>query len=81
MSAVHRHEIDIGVNQQIAFDGAFVDAKRFVVARVSDGDEIFVVFRIVIVITVRVKFVKNFLADHSFHFPRRHRGKEIAIIK
>jgi hypothetical protein len=34
--AVHRHEIEIQINQNIAFDGAFVDSKRFVVARFAD---------------------------------------------
>jgi hypothetical protein len=36
MPSVHRHEIEIQINQNIAFDGAFVDSKRFVVARFAD---------------------------------------------
>ena len=40
MSAVHRHEIDIQINQNIAFDGAFVDSQRFVVARFADVNQI-----------------------------------------
>ncbi|MEJ7700557.1 MAG: hypothetical protein WKF71_13040 [Pyrinomonadaceae bacterium] len=83
MSAVHRHEIDVGVNQQIAFDGAFVDAKRLVVARMSDGYEIFVVFRVVVVITVWIKFVKNLACRPFAPFPTPSSGdaSEIAIIR
>jgi hypothetical protein len=36
MPAVHRHEIDIEINQNVAFDGATIDAKRLVVARFAD---------------------------------------------
>ena len=71
MSAVHRHEIQIKVNQNIALDGAFIHPKRFVVARLSDGNQILVVFRVVIVITVGIKFVENRRTDHSLHFGPR----------
>jgi hypothetical protein len=72
MSAVHWHEVEIQINQNVTLDGATVDAQRFVVPRLADFYQIFVVFRVVIVKTVWIKFAENRRADHALHFPRRH---------
>ena len=40
VAAVHRHEVEIEINQQVAFGGATVDAQRFFVSRLAEQHKI-----------------------------------------
>ncbi len=72
MPAVHRDEVDVEIDEQVALDRTLVYAERFVVPRMSERDEIVVVLGVVVVVAVRVIFVEDIRADHPLHFPLGH---------
>ncbi len=72
VSAVHRNQIDVDVDQQIAFGTTAVYTKRLVVFRMAERDQTFVIFGIVVVIAVGIIFVEDRVADHPAHFPLGH---------
>ena len=72
MTAVHRHEIDVGVDKQIAFGGAAVQVKRFLVSGLADLDHSFIPLGVVVVVAIGIELVVNLRAHHALHFPWRH---------
>jgi hypothetical protein len=72
VTAVHRHEIEVEIDEQVALGGAAVDAKRFAVARLPEFDEVGFVFGVVVVVAVRIEVVPDLLPDHAPHLGFGH---------
>src|ERR1051325_2325073 len=72
VTAIHRYEVDIDVDQQIAFRATTIQYERFLMTRLADLDETVSPFGVVVVITIGVVLVKNSRPDHALHFPLGH---------
>ena len=72
VTAIHWHQINVGIDQQIAFGCAPIEIKRFLVPGLADLDHPFVPLGVVVVIAIGIELVINLRADHAFHFPWRH---------
>src|ERR1051325_1753415 len=72
VTAIHRYEVDIDVDQQIAFRAATIQYEWFLVTRLADLDETVSPFGVVVVITIGEVLIKNARPDHALHFPLRH---------
>jgi hypothetical protein len=72
VTAVHRDEIDVEIDEQIALCRPTVHTKRFVVTRMAERDQVVVILGIMIVETIGMIFVEDLVPDHPTHFPIRH---------
>jgi hypothetical protein len=71
VTAVHRHEVDVDVDQQIAFGSATIDGQRLFVSRLADLDQTVGPFGVVVVITIGIVLVEDLRARPSASFPTR----------
>src|SRR5215213_3598783 len=72
MTTVHWHEVDVDVDQQVAFGAATIEYERLLVSCLADLDETVGPLSIVVVITIGVVLGEDLRPDHSFHFPLGH---------
>ena len=71
VTAVHRHEIDVDVDQQIAFAARRLSTQRLFVSCLADLDQAVGPFGVVVVITIGIVFVEDLAARPSASFPTR----------
>ena len=72
MAAVHRHEVDVDVDQQVAFRAATIQDERLFVSRLADLDETVGPLGVVVVITIGIVVGEDPRPDHALHFPLGH---------
>src|SRR6266404_9688044 len=72
MAAVHRHEVDIYVDQQIAFSCAAIQHQWFFVFRLAKFYQAISPFSIMVVVTIWIVSIEYSGSDHPFHFPLGH---------
>ncbi len=72
MTAVHRNEIYIYVNQQIAFRGPAIEYQRFFVFSLAKFYQAISPFGIMVVVTIGIVSIEYSRTDHAFHFPLGH---------
>ena len=72
VATVHRYQVDVDVNQQVAFGGAAIQRERFLVFRLAKLYQPVGPFGIVVVVALGIVLVENLLPDHALHFPFGH---------
>src|SRR5260370_41408907 len=72
VAAVHRNEIDIYVNEQIAFSRAAIKHQWFFVFCLAKFYQAISPFSVMVVVTIRIVSIEYSRSYHAFHFPLGH---------
>ena len=72
VAAIHRNEIDVDIDDEIALDRAPVDAHLLAAVGLSEIDDTARLFCVVTVVAVRIKRVVDLGPHHAAHLRLRH---------
>jgi hypothetical protein len=70
--AVHGHQVDVHVDDQIALDGAAVDVDRLALGGLAQVNDAVGILGVVVVVAVGVEGVEDLLAHHALHLALGH---------
>jgi hypothetical protein len=76
VTAIHRHKIEVYVDEQITFSCATIEIKHLLALGFANLHHSIGPFGVVVVVTVRVIVIEDSLTSHSFHFPFGHLSME-----
>ena len=86
VSAVHRHQVDVHVHDQIALGRAFIDLDLFALLGLADEREVRAILRVVVVERLRVERAVHPLPHRALQLRRRHtpvqrkRGDDLDVV-